>query len=147
MREHQRSLIPRLILEQASVGIVSSMEKDASKKQGLRTIATALLSLEAVLVLALGGFLIVKSFTSAVEAPSALIGEVLFALAGGFGLLAAAHGFRRNRNYGRAPAVLANLIALGIAYFQMDARLWIIAIPLALLASVTLVVALLIIPE
>ena len=123
------------------------MEKNAAKKQGRRTIAAALLSFEAAMVLALGGFLVVKSFTSTLEAPGALIGEVLFALAGGLGLLAAAHGFRTNRNYGRAPAVLANLIALGVAYFQMGAHLWVIAIPLALLALVTLIVALSVIPE
>lgn len=123
------------------------MERDDAKKQVRRTIVAALLSFEAATVLALGGFLVMKSFTSTTEAPGALIGEVVFALLGGFGLLTAAHGFRTNRNYGRAPAVLANLIALGVAYSQMGAHLWIIAIPLALLALLTLIIALSIIPE
>jgi len=123
------------------------MEMNAAKKASRRAIVATLLQVEAAVVLALGGLLIFKSFTSKPEAPGALIGEVLFALLGGIGLLAAAHGFRTNRNYGRAPAVLANLIALGVAYFQISAHLWIVAIPLALVAAVTLVFALSIIPD
>lgn len=123
------------------------MEMNAAKKASRRTIVATLLQIEAAAVLALGGLLIFKSFTSKPEAPGALIGEVLFALLGGIGLLAAARGFRTNRNYGRAPAVLANLIALGVAYFQISAHLWIVAIPLALIAAVTLALALSIIPD
>ena len=123
------------------------MEMNAAKKASRRTIVATLLQVEAAVVLALGGLLIFKSFTSKPEAPGALIGEVLFALLGGIGLLAAARGFRTNRNYGRAPAVLANLIALGVAYFQISAHLWVVAIPLALVAAVTLAFALSIIPD
>ena len=123
------------------------MEMNAAKKASRRAIVATLLQIEAAAVLALGGLLIFKSFTSKPEAPGALIGEVLFALLGGIGLLAAARGFRTNRNYGRAPAVLANLIALGVAYFQVSAHLWIVAIPLALVAAVTLAFALSIIPD
>ena len=123
------------------------MKKNAAKKTSRRAIVAALLSFEAAAVLALGGFLVVKSFTATPAAPGALIGEVVFTLLGGFGLLAAARGFRTNRNYGRAPAVLANLIALGLAYFQIGAHLWIVAIPMAILALATLAIALSIIPD
>lgn len=120
---------------------------NVANKATRRAIAAVLLQVEAAGVLALGVFLIVKSLTSAPEAPGALIAEVVFALLGGLGLLAAARGYRRSREYGRAPAVLVNLIALGLAYFQVGAHLWVVAIPLALLALATLVVVLSIIPE
>lgn len=123
------------------------MEMNASKKATRRTIAATLLQVEAAAVLALGGMLIVKSFTSKPEAPGALIGEVIFALIVGIGLLLAARGFRTGRNYGKAPAVLANLIALGVAYFQMGAHLWVVAIPLALIALITLVFSISVMPD
>ena len=69
----------------------------------------------------------------------ALAVEILFALLAGLGLMAAARGFSRARNYGRAPALLANLIALGVSYFQFQAHLWLLAIPLSI-ASLTIVV-------
>ena len=123
------------------------MEMNVANKGRRRSIVATLLSIEAAGVLALGGFLIFKSVTEKPEAPGALFAEVIFALLGGFGLLAAARGFRTNRNYGRAPAVLANLIALGVAYFQISAQLWIVAIPLALIALVTLGLAISIFPD
>lgn len=106
----------------------------------------ALLRLEAAVVLSLGLYLLVKSLNSTPEAPAALIAEVLFALLGCLGLAAAAHGFATHRNYGRAPAVLANAIALGVSTFQMQAHLWFLAIPLALVAILTLALALSITP-
>jgi hypothetical protein len=112
-----------------------------------RTIAATLLKVEASIVLALGTFLVIKGLTSKVEALGALIGVIVFALLGGAGLLGAAHGFTTAKNYGRAPAVLANLIALGVAYFQISAHFWVMAVPLALLALITLVISISIVPE
>ena len=76
----------------------------------------------------------------------ALLMEILFALLGGLGLMGAAHGFARARNYGRAPAVLANLIALGVSIFQFQAHLWYVAIPMALIALIITGLALSITP-
>ncbi len=73
--------------------------------------------------------------------------EILFALLGGLGLLGAAHGFARARNYGRAPAVMANLIALGVSTFQFQAHLWYLALPIAVIALVTAGLALSITPK
>ena len=112
-----------------------------------RTIAATLLRIESVIVFALGVFLLIKGLTSHVESLSALIGVILFSLLGGVGLWAAAHGFATGKNYGRAPAVLANLIALGVAYFQVGADLCALAIPLSLLALATLLFSLSIIPS
>ena len=111
-----------------------------------RAIVAALLRLEAVLVMALGAFMVIKALTSESEAPLAAVGVVLFAALGGAGLLLAAKAFATGRNFGRAPAVLANLIALGVAYYQAEAHLWFSAIPLAMVALATLLLALSIIP-
>ncbi len=77
----------------------------------------------------------------------ALAMEILFALLGSLGLMAAARGFARVRNYGRAPAILANLIALGVSFYQMQAHLWILAIPLATISILVLALALSLTPQ
>lgn len=105
-----------------------------------------LLRVEAAAVLSLGIFLLVKSLVTTPEAPAALIGEVAFAILGCVALATAAHGFATGRNYGRSPAILANLIALGVSTFQMQAHLWALAIPLALVALITLILALSVTP-
>ncbi|MCX6430116.1 MAG: hypothetical protein NTX12_03965 [Actinobacteria bacterium] len=110
-------------------------------------IVAALLRFEAATVISLAAYLTLKSLTSHPQAPMALAMEILFALLGGLGLLAAGHGFANGRNYGRAPAVLANLIALGVSIFQFQAHLWFLATPLALIALITTGLALSIIPE
>ena len=115
--------------------------------QRRRTIAATLLKVEASLVLALGTFRLIKGFTSKVEAVSALIGVIVFALLGGVGLLGAARGFATGKMYGRAPAVLANLIALGVAYYQFSAHYWVMALPLAVLALTTLIFSISVVPE
>jgi hypothetical protein len=75
-----------------------------------------------------------------------LLGVLLFALLGSGGLAAAAIGYRRGKYYGRSPAVLANLIALGVVSYQIEADLWFVAGPLAALAGATLIAALRAIP-
>lgn len=123
------------------------MSVENAKKSRRRAIVATLLRVEAAVVLSLGIYLLVKSLISTPEAPAALIAEVLFAILGCVGLAAAAHGFKSGRNYGRSPAILANLIALGVSTYQMQAHLWALAIPLALVALVTLLLALSITPE
>jgi len=76
-----------------------------------------------------------------------LLGVLVFVLLGSGGLAASAIGYRRGKYFGRAPAVLANLIALGVVSYQVQAGLWIVAAPLAVLAVATLIAALRAIPE
>jgi membrane protein YdbS with pleckstrin-like domain len=75
-----------------------------------------------------------------------LLGVLLFALLGSAGLAASAVGYRRGKYFGRSPAVLANLIALGVVSYQVEAHLWWVAGPLAALAGATLIAALRAIP-
>lgn len=115
---------------------------DTPKVAQRRAIVVALLRFESLVVFALGAFMIFEAFISETQAPLALLGVVLFAILGGFGLWMAARGFATYRNYGRAPAVLANAIALGVAYYQVEARLWVAAIPLSIVALATLLLVL-----
>ena len=122
------------------------MNPDDATTASRRNIVATLLQIEALALLALGAFLLIKSVGRHLEAPLALLGIVLFAILGGVALLLSARGFHAGRNYGRAPAILLNLIALGVSYFQVEAHLWIAALPLAAISLVTLAFALSITP-
>jgi hypothetical protein len=112
-----------------------------------RNIATALLNFEGAVVLALGAFLIIEFFIVDSVEILPLLGVLLFTLIGGLGLLACAYSFKNQRHFGRAPAVLANLIALGVAKYQFEGGLWFIALPLVILALSTIYCAVTIVPE
>jgi hypothetical protein len=115
-------------------------------KNRRRKIVTALLNLEGAVVLALGAFLIFKALNADTVELLPLSGEIFFIAIGGFGLLAAAYAFKSMRNFGRAPAVLANLIALGVAKFQFEGGLWFLALPLVVVAAIILYCAVTILP-
>ena len=126
------------------------MSAESSKhlsQSARRNIVTALLNLEGVVVLALGAFLIFKAITADSVELAPLAGEVLFAAIGGLGLLASAYSFKHKHRFGRAPAVLANLIALGVAKYQIEGGLWFVALPLVIVAAMTLYCAVTILPE
>ncbi len=123
------------------------MSPDDAKKVRRRNIVAALLKVEGAALLSLGAFMIIMSFGSHLEAPLALLGVVIFAILGAAALLVSARGFQTGRNYGRAPAILLNLIAVGVSYFQIQAHLWVVAIPLAAISLATLILALSIVPN
>jgi hypothetical protein len=103
-----------------------------------RLIASRLLYAEGAFVLALGGWLLVLGFTHENREILPLLGVLLFAIAGGLGLIQCGRGYKAGKNYGKAPAVLANLIALGVVKYQVEAGIYYLAIPIALLAVATL---------
>jgi len=107
----------------------------------------SLLIVESVLIAGLGLWLIFLTVTADSFEFLPLLGVLLFVALGSGGLAVSAIGYRRGKYFGRSPAVLANLIALGVVSYQIDAGLWIVAIPLAALAAVTLAAALRAIPE
>lgn len=107
-----------------------------------RTIASTLLFVEGAVVLALGAWMIFFGFTHENREILPLLGVVLFAIVGGLGLIQCGRGYKAGKNYGKAPAVLANLIALGVVKYQAEAGLYYVAIPIALLAVATLAMVL-----
>ena len=108
-----------------------------------RVRAIYLLRLESLIILGLVIYLLVAPLISKVNAPAALSAEIIFGLLGSLGLWASASGFKQKKSFGRAPAVLANLIALGVSYYMITGKLLIVGIPLAILALVTLISAVL----
>ena len=100
-----------------------------------RKAAVWLLRFESLILVGIVVYLLLASVFSTATWPSALIGEIVFALLGAAGLFFASMGFANRRSYGRAPAVLANAIAVGVSYYMITGGLLIVGIPLALLLS------------
>jgi len=101
--------------------------------------AIYLLRLESLIILGLVIYLLVAPLISEVNVPAALSAEIIFGLLASVGLWASASGFKQKKSFGRAPAVLANLIALGVSYYMITGKLLIVGIPLAILAAITLI--------
>jgi len=119
------------------------MKQDPAKA---RALVASLLFVEAGVVLLLALWLVVLTFTTDSFELLPFLGVLLFALLGAAGLAASAIGYRHGKYFGRSPAVLANLIALGVVSYQIEAHLWFVAIPLTALAGTTLISALRAIP-
>lgn len=105
--------------------------------------ARRLLQLESILLLLLALYLSTSAIFKKISAPGALAGEISFSLFAAIGLFICSRAFAQRKAYGRAPALLANLIALGVAYFMISGRLIWVGTLVALLAMVTALCALL----
>jgi hypothetical protein len=97
-----------------------------------------LLSIEAAIVLALAIWLVTLGFTHDNRELAPLIGVIVFALLGAGGLFASGRGYKNGKNYGRSPAILANLIAVGVAYYQIQGHFYFGAVVILVLALPTL---------
>ena len=113
----------------------------------LYRLASTLAILEGLIVAGLGLFLVFNSFFSDVEEPSAWLAEIAFAALGSIGLIVAGMGLKRRKNWGRAPVVIANLIALPVAYYLWTSDQKVIALLLGAIALPALVSAFLAIPQ
>jgi hypothetical protein len=122
------------------------MSQDPAKASKARALVASLLFIEAGVVVLLALWLVALTFTADSFELLPFLGVLLFALLGGAGLAVSAMGYRRGKYFGRSPAVLANLIALGVVSYQVEAHLWFVAIPLAALTGTTLIAALRAIP-
>ncbi len=58
--------------------------------------------------------------TRPITALGAFFGVIIFCILGSVGLYFASNGFARSESWGRAPGLLANLIALGVSYFMIS---------------------------
>ena len=107
--------------------------------EACRIRASFMLKCESVILFGIVLYLLTAPLLSNVSAPAALSAEIVFALLAAIGLWFSARGFDKHRSFGRAPAVLANLIALGVSYYMISGNFLYVGIPLALFAIVTLV--------
>ena len=112
------------------------------------TIAAALLLGEALVVLSLAIYLFVQNFIADnVDDRHALIGEIIYATAGAAVLGLLAYGFYKNKRAQRAPAVLINLIFLGVSTYMFSEDLIILGLVTFLISAATVVTAISVIPE
>lgn len=103
----------------------------------IRRWAAIFANIEASFLLLLAIYLFVRTITSTVTELDAVIAEIIFLLAGAVGLFFAGQGLKREKRYGRGPIVMANLIALGVAYYMIDGGRIAWGITLGLVAIVT----------
>ena len=112
------------------------------------TIAAALLLVEALVVFSLAMYLIVQNFIADnVDDRHALIGEIIYATSGAVILALLAFGFYKNKTVQRAPAVLINLIFLGVSTYMFSEGLWVLGLVTFLISATTVVAAVSVIPE
>ncbi len=127
------------------------MSSDSSNQkqspQWVYRLSSSLALLEGLIVGSLAIFLIINSFVSEVEAPSAWLAEIAFAALGSLGLIIASRGLRNRKNWGRAPVVLANLIATPVAYYLVTSDQILLGILLGLIAIPALLATWFSIPE
>jgi hypothetical protein len=109
-----------------------------------RTWAVYLLRAESLILLALIIYLALLTAirNKPLSAPLALAGDFIALTLGSIGLFACSLSFKSGKHWGRAPAVLANGIALGVSYFMVSGKFYVGAIPLGALAFSTLFAAL-----
>ncbi len=107
--------------------------------EACRIRASFMLKCESVILFGIVLYLLIAPLLSNVSAPAALSAEIVFAFLAAIGLWFSARGFDKHRSFGRAPAVLANLIALGVSYYMIRGNFLYVGVPLALFAIVTLV--------
>lgn len=113
----------------------------------IHEIAAWLVRIEALFLFSLGAYLLIRTLTSSVEELDAVIAEIVFLILGGIGLFFAGRGFLQQRNYGRGPTVLANLIAMGVAYYMIDGERIALGVFLGGYAILTVLAALASIPQ
>lgn len=94
---------------------------------------------EAILVLALGIYMIALGFTHD-KAWLPYLSVTGFALAGSAALYALSWGVKNGRRWANSPAILANLIALGVAKYQFEAGAYWLAVPITAMA-ITIVIS------
>ena len=110
-------------------------------------IAATLVRLEALFLSGLASYLAIRTATSKVEELDAILAEIIFLSFASAGLFFAGRGFIAKRNFARAPTVLANLIAIGVAYYMIDGERDLLGVGLGSFALVTLLAALAAIPH
>jgi len=109
----------------------------------IRRLAQIFVKLEALFLLCLAAYLIIRSLTSELTEADAIAAEIVFLILGAVGLFFAGRGMVRSKRYGRGAIVLANLIALGVAYYMIDGNriLWGLTLGSVALITASLTIA------
>lgn len=113
----------------------------------IRRLAAGFASLEAAFLLLLALYLFLRTVSSDVTELDAMIAEMTFLIAGSAGLFFAGRGLTRQKRYGRGSIVMANLIAMGVAYYMIDGGRYLWGVSLGLIAITTAGLAIAAIPK
>ena len=101
-----------------------------------------LLMAESILIFALGLYMVALGFTHDKDWLPYL-SVTGFAFIGSFALFVLARGVKDGKRWANSPAILANLIALGVAKYQFEAGAYWLAVPISTMA-ITIIVTVLI---
>lgn len=104
-------------------------------------ISHLLLTAESLLIFALGLYMVALGFTHDKDWLPYL-SVTGFAFVGSVAVFVLARGVRDGKRWANSPAILANLIALGVAKYQFEAGAYWLALPISAMA-ITVVVSLL----
>jgi hypothetical protein len=94
-----------------------------------------LLLAESLLIFALGLYMVALGFTHDKDWLPYL-SVTGFAFAGSVALFALARGVKDGKRWANSPAILANLIALGVAKYQFEAGVYFLAVPITAMAII-----------
>lgn len=118
------------------------MSRNGEPKANLSRLPFLLLMAESLLVFALAIYMVALGFTHDKDWLPYL-SVTGFAFAGSVALFALARGVKDGKRWANSPAILANLIALGVAKYQFEAGAYWLAVPISA-AALTVVIVLLI---
>jgi hypothetical protein len=105
-----------------------------------------LLFMESFLVFVLGLYMVALGFTHD-KAWLPYLSVTAFAFVGSAALFALARGVKNGKRWAKSPAILANLIALGVAKYQFEAGAYWLAVPISATALTVVIVLLIKIKE
>lgn len=100
-----------------------------------------LLRAESVLIFALGLYMVALGFTHDKDWLPYL-SVTGFAFIGSVALFVLARGVKDGKRWANSPAILANLIALGVAKYQFEAGAYWLAVPISTMAIIIIVTVL-----
>lgn len=98
-----------------------------------RTRAAIALFAESVFLAFLAFYMVILGFTHD-KSWMPYLSVIGFALAGAAALFTLSKGVKAGKRWANSPAILANLIALGVAKYQFEAGLYWIALPVTIIA-------------
>lgn len=100
--------------------------------------ALLVLMVESVLIFALSLYMVALGFTHDKDWLPYL-SVTGFAFVGSVALFVLARGVKDGKRWAYSPAILANLIALGVAKYQFEAGLYFLAVPITAMAIIVVV--------
>lgn len=110
------------------------------KLDRIRDFTRFLLVIESLILFMLSLYMVALGFTHD-KAWLPYLSVTAFAFVGSAALFALARGVKSGKRWANSPAILANLIALGVAKYQFEAGAYWLAIPISTMA-ITIIVSL-----